>query len=139
MAAPKKGDWGKLQRLARYLKCAPRCILTYPWQEIAAAPLGYGDSDWAGGRRIAKSTSGGIIMIGCHLVKAWSRTQDSVTLSSAEAELVALGKLAAEVLRVRTMCIDWEMGHMTEPSRLMTDASAALSIAKEKEPECCDA
>ena len=69
-------------------------------------------------------------MIGCHLVKAWSRTQDSVTLSSAEAELVALGKLAAEVLGVRTMCRDWEMSHMTEASRLLTDASAALSIAK---------
>ena len=37
-------------------------------------------------------------MMGGHLVKSWSRTQDSVTLGSAEAELVALGKLAMEIL-----------------------------------------
>ena len=28
------------------------------------------------------------------------------------------------------MCTDWEMSHLKEPSRLMTDASAARSIAK---------
>ena len=38
--------------------------------------------------------------IGSHLVKNWSRTQDSVTQSSAEAELVALGKLAMEMLGI---------------------------------------
>ena len=49
---------------------------------------------WPGGRARGKSTAGGIVMLGSQLVKSWSRTQDSVTLSSAEAELVALGKLA---------------------------------------------
>ena len=45
--------------------------------------------------------------LGTHLVKSWSRTQDSVTLSSAEAELVALGKLAMESLGIRSMCREW--------------------------------
>ena len=48
MAKPKQGDWNKLQRVARYLKSAPRCVLTYPWQEPCTAPMGYSDSDWAG-------------------------------------------------------------------------------------------
>ena len=48
-------------------------------------------------------------MRGRHLIKAWSRTQDSITLSSAEAELVALGKLAMEALGVRSMCEEWGM------------------------------
>ena len=30
MAKPKQGDWNKLQMVARYLKSAPRCVLTYP-------------------------------------------------------------------------------------------------------------
>ena len=46
-------------------------------------------------------------MVGRRLIKSWSRTQDSVTLSSAEAELVALGKLAAEVLGMRSMMMEW--------------------------------
>ena len=58
------------------------------------------------------------------------RLQASVTLSSAEAELVALGKLAAEVLGVRTMATEWGMMTCPGPSPLFADASAALGIAK---------
>ena len=69
-------------------------------------------------------------MLGRHLVKSWSRTQDAITLSSAEAELVALGKLAMEILGVRTMCEEWCMSQPSQVSDLFADASAALSIAK---------
>ena len=48
------------------------------------------------------------MQLGSHLLKMRSRTQDSVTLSSAEAELVALSKLAAEVLGIWSMAIEWE-------------------------------
>ena len=69
-------------------------------------------------------------MIGQHLVKAWSRTQDAITLSSAEAELVALGKLAMEILGIRSMCEEWALSQPSQVSDLFADASAALSIAK---------
>ena len=84
MAKPVEGDWQKLIRLGRYLKGAPRCVLEYPWQKVSGPPVGYTDSDWAGDRKTGKSTSGGIVMLGGRLVKSWSRTQDAVTLSSAE-------------------------------------------------------
>ena len=71
--------------------------------------MGYIDSDWVGCKTTGKSTCGGLIMIGSHLVKSWSRTQDFVTLSSAEAELVALGKLAMEMLGIRSMTQEWSM------------------------------
>ena len=64
------------------------------------------------------------------MVKTWSRTQDAITFSSAEAELVALGKLAMEVLGVRSMCAEWRLSDPTATSQLWADASAALSIAK---------
>ena len=130
MAKPVAGDWQKLVRLGRYLKGSPRCVLEYRWQNRCVAPSGYSDSDWAGDRRTGKSTSGGLIMLGTHLVKSWSRTQDSVTLSSAEAELVALGKLAMETLGVRSMCREWSIMNADAPSQLWADASAALSIAQ---------
>ena len=69
-------------------------------------------------------------MRGLHLVRAWSRAQDAITLSSAEAELVALGKLAMEVLGVRSMCEEWKLSRVEQASELYADASAALSIAK---------
>ena len=104
----------------------------YDWQEEDAeiSPSGFSDSDWAGDRVTGKSTSGGLVMRGRRLVKAWSRTQDAITLSSAEAELVALGKLAMETLGVRSMCEEWQLSKATQTSELYADASAALSIAK---------
>ena len=69
-------------------------------------------------------------MRGKHLIKAWSRTQSSIALSSAEAELVALGQLAMEVLGVRTMSEEWCLSQPDQVSDLFADASAALSIAK---------
>ena len=132
MAKPVESDWKKLVRLARYLRGSPRLVWTYGWQEAAdgLAPSGYSDSDWAGDRTTGKSTSGGLVMRGSHLIKSWSRTHDSITLSSAEAELVALAKLAMEVLGVRSMCEEWELSRGSVPSSLYADASAALSIAK---------
>jgi len=130
MAKPVQGDWQKLVRLGRYLKGSPRCVLEYRWHDECSAPLGYIDSDWAGCKTTGKNTSGGLIMIGDHLIKSWSRTQDAVTLSSAEAELVALGKLAVEMLGVRSMAQEWRMTVGVMPSQLYAEALAALSIAK---------
>jgi hypothetical protein len=68
-------------------------------------------------------------MVGSHFIKGWSRTQGSITLSSAEAELVAMCKLSAELIGVMTMMKEW--GHCYE-GYVYADASAALAIAKRK-------
>lgn len=81
MAKPVRGDWEKPVRLGRYLKGAPRCVKCYGWQGDGAARTGCSDSDLAGCRTTGKSTSGGIGQLGSRLIKSWSRTQDSVTLS----------------------------------------------------------
>ena len=39
-------------------------------------------------------------MVGEHFLKGWARTQNNVTLSSAEAELVAMVKTAAELIGI---------------------------------------
>ena len=133
MAKPVVGDWQKLVRLGGYLKGSPRCVLEYQWQSSGNAPRGYSDSDWAGDRTIGKNTSGGIVMPGAHLVKSWSRTQESVTLSFAEAELVTLGRLAMETLDFRTMCQEWKLTPEGISSPLYADASAASRRRKGRE------
>ena len=69
-------------------------------------------------------------MLGDHLVKSWSRTQEAGTLNSAEAELVALGKLAMETLGIRSMCRERQLTEEVKPNKFYADASAALSTAK---------
>ena len=91
--------------------------------------MAYSDSDWAGCRQTGKSTSGGVIMIGDHFIKGWSRTQNHVTTSSAEAELIALVKCTAESLGIKSMAQDWGQNLGVT---LYADSSAALAIAKRK-------
>ena len=73
MAKPTVGAWKKLERVGRYLVGKSRSILKYDWQGRETLVDGYTDSDWAGCVRTAKSTSGGILMIGTHMIKAWSK------------------------------------------------------------------
>ena len=82
-------------------------ILKYDWQGHEREVTGYSDSDWAGCRVTGKSTSGGSLMIGSHFLKGWSRAQNHVTMSSAEAELIALVKCSAELLGMRNAMRDW--------------------------------
>ena len=68
-------------------------------------------------------------MIGGHFLKGWSRTQNNVTCSSAEAELIALVKCSAELLGMRSAMKDWGV----ESSGVVyADSSAALAIANRK-------
>ena len=92
MSKPTKGDKKRLKRLARYLKGAPRMIIKYHWQPRESEVWGYSDSDWAGCKKSAKSTSGGVLMRVTHLLKSWSTTERAIALSSAEAELIAAVK-----------------------------------------------
>ena len=76
-----------------------------------------------------KPTSGGVVKIGEHIIKAWSKTQASVTLSSAEAELVAMCKLAAEMIGVGSLARD--LGQDMKIT-VYADSSAAIAIAKRR-------
>ena len=106
MANPTKAHWHKLQRLGRYLVDSGRTVMRYDWQGQEREVTGYSDSDWAGCRVTGKSTSGGAL-IGCHFLKGWSRPPNHVTLSSAEAELIALVKCSAELMGMRSAMRDW--------------------------------
>ena len=64
------------------------------------------DTDCAGCRDIRKSTSGGIIRLGPHCLKAWSSTQDIIALSSGEAESYGLVKGASHAIWIRSMLED---------------------------------
>ena len=95
-----------LMRLGRYLINHPRMVFEYHFQGQEYEGSAYTDSDWAGCHRTGKSTSGGCLMRDGHFIKSWSKTQQGVTLSSAEAELVAMNKAASEVLGALSMYED---------------------------------
>ena len=104
-----------------------RSILKHDWQGRETLVDGYADSDWAGCVRTAKSTSGGILMIGGHMSKAWSKTQNSISLSSAEAELIALVKLPTELIGLMSLARDLSCSLQ---GRVWADLSAALEAGR---------
>ena len=125
MCRPTKGDVKKLRRLARYLISTPRMITKYDWQEEQGTMRGWSDSDFAGCRRTAKSTSGGILTIGVHYIKSWASTQKTIALSSGEAELSALVKCSCELLGALQLARDWDIDFDGE---VHVDSSAALGV-----------
>ena len=48
-----------------------RLVYCYPWQSADHVDV-YSDTDWPGCPRTRKSTSGGCIVLGQHLIKSWS-------------------------------------------------------------------
>lgn len=85
------------------------------------------DSDWAGRPRTRKSTSGGRVMRGGHLIKHWCATLATVALSSGEAELISLVRGASEGLGIQSLLRD--LGVRLRVS-ILTDASAAIGMCK---------
>ena len=123
MSRPTVGDRRKLKRLGRYLVGRPRVVAKYAYQHRPGQVDGFTDSDWAGCRRTAKSTSGGVIRVGRHFIKSWSSTQKSITLSSGEAELVAAVKMCSETIGFTQLAEDWGL---TMEGRVWVDSSAAI-------------
>ena len=129
MCNPSKGDVKKLRRLARYLIMVPRLVMKFAWQDDGHQVRSYSDSDFAGCRRTAKSTSGGVITIGSHYIKSWSSTQKTIALSSGEAELTAVVKCSCETIGILQLAEDW--GVYLEGD-IMVDSSAALGVVARK-------
>ena len=89
-----------MKRLGRYIKGRLRLVQRYDWQPAQRIIKTYSDADWAGCKQTRKSTIGGCIQIGRHIIKGWSKTQALVAVSSGESELYAALKVAAETLGI---------------------------------------
>ena len=90
-----------LKRLGCYFPGKPRLVFQYRWQGACAVDV-YSDADLVWCFRTRKSTSGGCLLMGSQLIKAWSSTQQSITLSSGEAEMVGVTKVAAAALEFQS-------------------------------------
>jgi hypothetical protein len=124
MSAPRAADLRALSRVARYLVGAARVVYEYPWQ-CRPVLRAYTDSDFAGCVATRRSTSGGAVMLGTHLLKHWASTQKKITLSSGEAELGAVVRGFSEALGLQSVARD--LGVELRPE-VHADSSAAIGI-----------
>jgi hypothetical protein len=87
-AAPKECHLTAVKRIMRYLKYSPNIGLWYP-KGAQFEVVGFSDSGYAGCKVDRKSTSGGCQLLGCSLISWPSKKQNSVALSTAEAEYIS--------------------------------------------------
>ena len=130
LGSPTEEDLIRLKRAARYLITCPRMVMEFPWAPLSAILTIYTDADHAGCLRTRKSTSGGVVLWGRSVMKAWSRTQTLIALSSGESELAAVTKAAAEGLGLRSVLGDFR--HIVS-IEIHSHATAALGICKRHE------
>ena len=96
-ASPRESHLKAIKRILRYLKHIQNVGLWYP-KEAKFELVGYSDSDYAGCKIERKSTSGTCQLLGRSLVSWSSKKQNSVALSTAEAEYISTSSYCAQIL-----------------------------------------
>jgi hypothetical protein len=123
---PKKAHLRAVKRILRYLRHTPSVGLWYP-KGATFDLIGYSDSDYAGCKIDRKSTSGGCHLLGRSLVSWTSKKQNSVALSTAEAEYIVTGACCTQILYMKQTLLDY--GVVLEKVPLLCDNESAVKIA----------
>ncbi|KAG9454272.1 hypothetical protein H6P81_007176 [Aristolochia fimbriata] len=104
-SAPKESHVKSVKKIIRYVKNTINLGIWYA-VNTSNALAGYSDADWAGDTDDRKSTSGGCFYLGTNLVSWYSKKQNSISLSIAEAKYIAAGSCCAQLLWMKQMLSD---------------------------------
>ena len=89
-ANPIESHMTALKRIIKYVKNTAEFGVWYS-KDTSDVITGYSDADWAGNADDRKRTSGGCFYVSNNLVSWMSKKQNSISLSTAEAEYIAAG------------------------------------------------
>jgi len=92
-------------------------------------PIAYSDADWAGDIGNRKSISGYMFIIAGGPVSWKSRKQDTVALSTAEAEYIALSSAAQECVWMRRLSM--ELGNALKGPTIVREDNQSCIDGKE--------
>ena len=125
-----KRDWTAVKRVARYLKGTAHLKLKL--QAINSPKLEtYTDEDWAGDTTDRKSTSGKLLFFGDGPVSWTSKKQDTVAVSSTEAEYVSVAQACQEL---KCLCQLLEDLGIIEPKpmQILEDNQSCIKLSQTK-------
>ena len=124
---PKESHIQAVKRILRYLKGTSDLGFWYP-KGSNFDLVGYADADYAGYLGDRKSTTGMTHFLGSCLISWGSKQQNSVALSTAEAEYVAAASCCAQLLWIKQQLSDF--GLKIEQVPIFCDNTSAINIAK---------
>ncbi|XP_062100106.1 uncharacterized mitochondrial protein AtMg00810-like [Humulus lupulus] len=95
-----------VKRIIRYVNGIQEYGIWYS-KETNSNLVCFSHADWVGNVDDRKSTSGGCFYLGNNLVSWHSKKQNSISLSSAEAEYIAAGSYCTQLLWMKQMMTDY--------------------------------
>jgi hypothetical protein len=123
---PREVHLRAVKRIMRYLVYTPKFGLWYP-KGSTVDLIGYSDADWGGCKIDRKSTSGTCQFLGRSLVSWASKKQNSVALSTVEAEYIAARHCCAQLLWMRQTLKVY--GYKLSKVPLLCDNESAIRMA----------
>ncbi|KAK6149417.1 hypothetical protein DH2020_016942 [Rehmannia glutinosa] len=124
---PKESHMSAVKRIFRYLKGTIQYGLFCPKNENFSLK-GYSDSDYAGNIDDRKSTSGSCQFLGDCLVSWFSKKQNCVSLSTAEAEYISAAFCCTQLLWMKQTLVDYKCSFESVP--IFCDNISAINIAQ---------
>ncbi|WOG92347.1 hypothetical protein DCAR_0311611 [Daucus carota subsp. sativus] len=128
MEKPKQDHFMAAKRILRYIKGTLNYGLFYTHSQNSKL-VGYSDSDYGGDLDDGKSTSGYAFHIGSAIFSWSSKKQQTVALSTCEAEYIAAAACACQA-----MWLGYILGELNlakeDPVTIYVDNKSAISLAK---------
>ncbi|GAV66630.1 hypothetical protein CFOL_v3_10140 [Cephalotus follicularis] len=126
-AYPKETHLHDVKRIFKYLAYTPSLGLWYPRNSSFDLHT-YSDADFGGYKVDRKSTSGTCQFLGNMLISWFSKKQNSVALSTTEAEYIAAGSCCAQVIWMKQQLLDY--GIIFEKVPIKCDNTSAICLGK---------
>ncbi|KAG7559036.1 Integrase catalytic core [Arabidopsis thaliana x Arabidopsis arenosa] len=126
-ANPKQSHLNAVKRILKYVKGTTDYGLYYSKQTNQNL-VGFCDADWAGNLDDRRSTTGGCFFLGNNLISWHSKKQSSVSLSTAEAEYIAMGSCCTQLLWMKQMLLDY--GMISNTLLVYCDNMSSINISK---------
>jgi hypothetical protein len=124
-ASPRESHLKATKRILRYLKHTQNVGLWYP-KGAKFKLVGYSDSNYAGCKVKRKSTLGTCQLLGISLVSWLSKKQNSIVLSTAEAEYISTSSGCAQILWMKATLNDFGIKFKKVP--LLCDNESAIKL-----------
>ena len=126
-ANPKESHLSAVKRIIKYVSGTSDYGIWYSFDNNPSL-VGFCDADWAGNAEDQKSTSGGCFFLGNNLVSCFSKKQNLISLSTAEAKYITVSSSCTQLLWMKQMLEDYgvQQGFLT----LYYDNMSAISISK---------
>lgn len=128
VSEPNFRDMVEVKRILKYLHYTQDFKLNLGGKEDLDL-VAYVDADWAGDTETRRSTTGFVFMIGNGLISWASRRQANITLSSTEAEYVALSEACIELRWIKMLMKDLNLDKSI--ATVYEDNQSFISLANE--------